>query len=83
MAEWGIGDQLDRTAAQVRQGGAVHALKHAESGPAGRQYWTVCGRLLLKDAGAALTTEDANCAGCEPVRVWPQDRATDVTYGGA
>jgi hypothetical protein len=69
MAEWsGTGDQLDRTARQVRKGNAIHALDWAADDPwSGRVYWTTCGEALLKERGAVLTTEPSKCGPCDAI----------------
>jgi hypothetical protein len=69
MAEagWGRPDELDRTARQVRQGNAVHALDRADFKEwTGRRYWGRCGELLLAENGAVLTTDAPSCWACVP-----------------
>lgn len=66
MAEWGIGDELDRTATQVRQRNAVHLLDEANTDAAGRYYLTACGSVLHAATGAVLTTYPASCWACVP-----------------
>lgn len=59
-----VGDQLDRTATQVRDRKTVHDLDQADSGRTGRFYETACGEVLHAAAGAVLTTDRANCEAC-------------------
>jgi hypothetical protein len=66
MAEWGIGDQFDRTARQVRSRKTVHLLDQADSDQAGRYYETACGVVLHAAAGAVLTTDAPSCWACVP-----------------
>jgi hypothetical protein len=67
MAEWkDVGDQLDRTARQVRDRNTVHVLALAETGADGRQYRTVCGRIRHAEQGAVLTTDAPSCWACVP-----------------
>jgi len=64
MAEQHIGDQLDRTAHQVRYRRTVHDLDQAGSDAAGRYYETACGEVLHAAAGAVLTTARSTCEAC-------------------
>lgn len=67
MAEWsGVGDQLDRTARQVRDRNTVHLLDRAETSPDGRAYLTRCHRILAAAQGAVLTTDAPSCWACVP-----------------
>lgn len=59
-----MSDLIDREARQVRDGGSVHKLHTARTGPDGREYWTRCGRTLHAAQGAVLTTTEAGCQGC-------------------
>lgn len=60
------GDQLDRTARQVRIDGlVVHKLTgSAFHRPLGKQYRTACGKTLTAFAGAILTTRRVGCSEC-------------------
>lgn len=68
IASWSeAGDQIDRTARQVRLRQAVHLLAGEPlSAPDGRRYRTRCGPTLTAAQGAVLTTVHANCWACVP-----------------
>lgn len=66
--EWGVGDQLDRTARQVRVRNAVHLLdgQPYTVPDVGRCYRLHCGGTLTAAQGAVLTTDAPSCWACVP-----------------
>lgn len=68
MAEWGTGDQLDRTARQVRDRNTVHLMVNDPYTvpDLGRHYRINCGGTLTAAQGAVLTTDAPSCWACVP-----------------